>query len=164
MGVTGRNTAHNVHKAPFALISGLLAAAVALAGWGAAPLQADQAAEALATVNYIASALSDDNPVDAMTPFEKSFPDYEKLAGYFQGLTERALVTSELQVVDEREKNQLIDLSVQWTLDLSNRSMTGLTETRSEELHVRLVQKKGKWKIASLSPVSFFDPQRATSK
>jgi hypothetical protein len=137
---------------------------VAILAWVATPLSADQADRALATVNYIASALSDDNPADAMTPFEKSFPDYDKLAGYFEGLVDRALVTSEIQVVDEQDGDQSTDLVVQWTMDLSNRNMTGLTENRTGELHLHLVKKKGKWKIASLSPISFFDPQRATSK
>ncbi|HEX4230658.1 MAG TPA: hypothetical protein VHZ07_18425 [Bryobacteraceae bacterium] len=144
--------------------SGTLAVAIAILASGASPLRANQAAEALATVNYIASALSDDNPADAMTPFEKSFPDYDKLAGYFEGLVDRALVTSSVQVVDEQDHDQSTDLTIQWTMDLSNRSMNGLTEDRTGELHVHLVKKKGKWKIASLSPISFFDPQRAASK
>ena len=164
MGVTGRNIADKGHKSPGMFGSGLLVPAIAIMIFGAAPLNADQAAEALAAVNYIASALSDDNPVDAMTPFEKSYPDYDKLAGYFEGLTERGLVTSEVQVVDQQDHEQSIDLVVQWTLDLSNRSMTGLTETRIGNLQVHLVKQKDKWKIASLSPVSFFDPQRTASK
>jgi hypothetical protein len=142
----------------------VVAVAAAILVWGAVLLRADQAADALATINYVASALSDDNSADAMTPFEKSFPDYDKLAGYFEGLVDRALVTSEVQVVDEQDHDQSTDLILRWTMDLSNRSMTGLTENRTGELQVHLVKKKGKWKIASLSPISFFDPQRATSK
>jgi hypothetical protein len=141
-----------------------LAVALAILAWGAVPLRADQPAEALATINYIASALSDDNPADAMTPFEKSFPDYDKLAGYFEGLVDRALVTSEIQVIDEQDHDQSTELVVQWRMDLSNRSMAGLTEDRTGDLHVHLIKKKGKWKIASLSPISFFDPQRTASK
>jgi hypothetical protein len=137
---------------------------VAVLAWGAVPLCADQAADVLVTVNYIASALSDDNPTDAMTPFEKSFPNYDKLAGYFEGLVDRALVTSGIQVVDEQDGAQSTDLIVRWTMDLSDRNMTGLTEDRTGDLHVHLVKKKGKWKIASLSPISFFDPQRGASK
>lgn len=150
MGVTGRSL--------------ILAALTALVAPIATPLRADQAAEALATVNYVASALSDDNPTDAMTPFDKSYADYDKLAEYFQGLVDRALVTSEIRVVDEQDSDLAIDLVVQWTMDLSNRSVTGMTEDRTEELHLHLVKKKSKWKIAGLSPLSFFDPQRAPSK
>jgi hypothetical protein len=149
MGVTGPSL-------PLAALAVLVPFAPALA--------AGQSADALATVNYIASALSDDNPTDAMTPFDKSYADYDKLASYFQGLVDRALITSELQVVDEKDSENTIDLVVQWTMDLSNRNMIGLTENRSEELHLRLIKIKGKWKIASLSPLSFFDPQRAQSK
>jgi hypothetical protein len=69
-----------------------------------------------------------------------------------------------VQVLDEHDTDQATDLVVQWTMDLSNRSMTGMTEDRTGELNVHLVKKKGKWKVASLSPVTFFDPQRATSK
>ncbi|MGC2657488.1 MAG: hypothetical protein WA324_05895 [Bryobacteraceae bacterium] len=149
MGVTGPSL-------PVAALAVLFAFAPAL--------QAGKSADALATVNYIASALSDDNPTDAMTPFDKSYGDYDKLASYFQGLVDRALITSEVQVVDEKDSENAIDLVVQWTMDLSNRNMTGLTEDRTEELHLHLIKTKAKWKIAGLSPLSFFDPQRSQSK
>jgi hypothetical protein len=123
------------------------------------PLWADRAAEALATVNYIATALSDDNATDAMTPFDKSCPDYDKLSDYFTGLTDRALVTSQVRVLEEHDTDDATDLVVQWNLDLSNKGMAGITEDRTGELRVHLVKKKGKWKITSLSPISFFDPQ-----
>src|SRR5690349_8453956 len=58
-------------------------------------------------VSHVASALTAREPADAMTPFDKSFADYDKLRGYFGGLTAAFDVTNQLQVRSEEHTSEL---------------------------------------------------------
>jgi hypothetical protein len=112
-----------------------------------------------AQVSYVASALTAGNPADAMTPFDNSFAGYEKLRGYFSGLTSAFQLTNQLEVTEEEDSAQEATLTLEWTLTLAN-AQTGYTENRSESIHVRLLLKSGKWKIVEFAPIGLFDPQR----
>ncbi len=122
-----------------------------------------QADIARAMLNHVAGALTANNVSDAMTAFEPSFPDYQKLSNYFSGLTQAFYVSSEIDVLDEEDSADETKLSVRWALTLTD-IQTLYTENRSAELNVRLVNGKGKWKIAALSPISLFDPAASASK
>ena len=122
------------------------------------PLQADRAADVRSEISYIATALSSGNPADAMTPFDKSFANYDKLGSYFQGLT-AFQVENEIDITDEQDTETDTKLTVNWSLtltDLGNDS----TEQRSGDINVRLVLRDGKWKIVDFSPISLFNPQQ----
>ncbi len=131
---------------------------------GTLPLRADRAADARAQITYVASALSNGNPSDALGPFDKSYKDYGKLKDYFQALTNGFEVTSEVEILDEQDEETETKMLVNWTLTLSNsRAASDLTasssERRSSDVNVRLALKKGKWKIIDLSPIDIFNPQ-----
>ncbi len=122
------------------------------------PLKADRAQDVLSTINYVATALAGDNATDAMTPFDKSFPKYAKLRDYFAGLTDGWQIVNEIDVTDEEDSATQSNVTVQWTMTLTNKT-TFQTERRSGEIHVRLALKHGKWKIVDFSPIDFFNPQ-----
>jgi hypothetical protein len=122
------------------------------------PLQAERAQDILSTINYVATALAGDNAADAMTPFDKSFPNYVKLRDYFAGLTDGWQIVNEVDVMDEDDSATQSNVTVQWTMTLTNKT-TFQTERRSGEIHVRLALEHGKWKIVDLSPIDFFNPQ-----
>lgn len=94
-----------------------------------------------------------------MTPFDRSFADYEKLRGYFGGLTGAFQLVNQLEVTEEEDSAKDAQLTIEWTLTLSD-SQTGYAETRNATVHVRLAEKDGKWKIVEFSPITLFDPQR----
>jgi hypothetical protein len=132
----------------------LLALALAAAGVGAELPRAQ--------VSYVASALTAGNPADAMSPFDKSFPAYEKLRGYFSALTTAFQLTSQLEVTEEENSDDQATLTFEWTLTLTD-AQTGYTTNRNATIHARLVPKNGKWKIVEFSPIELFDPRRAHS-
>ncbi len=134
--------------------TGVLLAALAL--MFAMPLDGDRAADARAQISHIATALTSGDPADAMTPFDKSFPDYQKLSDYFQGLS-ASQIENEVDVLDEDDTEAETKLTVNWTLTLTDRA-TSATERRSAEINVRLVPKNGKWKIVGFSPIRIFNP------
>jgi len=122
------------------------------------PLQADRAHDVLSTINYVATALAGDNAADAMTPFDKSFPNYVKLRDYFEGLTDGWQIVNEVDVTDEEDSATQSNITVQWTMTLTNKS-TFQIERRSGQIHLRLALEHGKWKVVDFSPIDFFDPQ-----
>jgi len=130
---------------------------------GVLPLHADRGADVRAQVTYVASALGNGNPSDALGPFDKSYKDYGKLRDYFQALTTGFDVTSEVEILDEQDEEGETKLLVNWTLTLSSsRAASNLTaatsERRSANINIRLVPQKGKWKIVDFSPIDIFNP------
>jgi hypothetical protein len=124
----------------------------------ALPGDADRPATVIATISHVATALTGDNATDAMVPFDKSFPDYAKLRDYFSGLTNSSQLVNEIDVTDKKDSGTESNITVAWTLTLTNRT-TLQTERRSSGIHVRLKLQDGKWKILDLSPIDFFNPQ-----
>jgi hypothetical protein len=119
--------------------------------------RADDAAEARDQISHIATALSEGDAADAMTPFDKSYPNYDKLRNFFAGLTHAFQIVNEIDISDEQDEKTQISLTVHWTLTLTD-LQTNYTESRAADLDIKLVRLKGKWKIADLQPVDLFNP------
>jgi hypothetical protein len=75
-------------------------------------------------------------------------------------LTQAYQVQSEVDVTDEDDREAETKLQVTWRLTLTDPA-TNTSSQRSADVHLTLVQKDGKWKVVDLSPVDFFNPQRA---
>ena len=109
-------------------------------------------------VGHVALALTSREPADAMTPFDKSFADYDKLRGYFGGLTAAFEVTNQLEITEEQDSEDEATITVEWALTLAN-AENGYSQNRKATVHIRLVPQKGQWKIVEFSPVELFNPQ-----
>lgn len=126
-------------------------------------LFADRADDVRSQISYIATSLASGNATDAMVPFDKSYVNYDKLRGYFDGLTS-FVVENEVDVTDEQDTDTDTKLTINWTLTLIDRS-TNQTERRTGDIEVRFVLKNRKWKIVDLAPIEIFDPlQKRTPK
>jgi hypothetical protein len=110
-------------------------------------------------VSYVASALTAGNASDAMTPFDRSVADYEKLRGYFSGLTNAYQLTNQLEITEEEDSSETAMLTLEWTLTMVN-EQTGYARNRNSTVHVRLEMRHGKWMILEFSPLELFDPQQ----
>jgi hypothetical protein len=130
---------------------------VATLAFSILPIHAERADDIRARIAYVASSLSAGNPADAMSPFDKSFGNYDKLSSYFQMLTSSFEVHNELDVVDEQDTPTNTKLTVTWALTLTDLG-TGSSKRRNEDVSVRLQLKDGKWKIVDFSPITLFDP------
>ncbi len=102
-------------------------------------------------------ALTGGNPADAMTPFSKSFANYDKLRNYFIGLTNAFDIVNEVDVTEEQDSPNEILATIHWAITVSNKGNNSSNQ-RSAEIHVRLVQERGKWRILGFSPIDVFDP------
>jgi hypothetical protein len=119
--------------------------------------RADEVADALATVNHVADALSAGNAAEAMAQFSKSYPQYDKLKNDFSGLTDAYSLTSEATIADERALQDAVDLRLDWTLTLVQPNTTFSTQ-RQAEIRVHVARIRGKWKITEFSPIDIFNP------
>lgn len=127
-----------------------------------AQARADQASDALAQLKVIADALSAGNPSEAMSPFDRSCPNYDRLSNDFEGLTNAFRIVNEIDPGDEEDSPDQIKLTVTWTLSLRDLGMNN-TEQRRADINVRFVLKGRKWKIVDFTPIAIFDPAPAPS-
>jgi len=126
----------------------------------AAPPAQQQSRAVREQLAHVASALSAGHPQEAMDAFDKSFENYAQLRSYFVGLTDAHSIVNEMEVTEEETADREATLTVHWTLTLSDLT-TGLTESREQDLTVKLTMKKSDWRIVDLSPIEFFNPEPA---
>jgi hypothetical protein len=119
---------------------------------------ADQSHDVLRAINQVATALSANNPSQALVPIDKSLANYNTLENEFIGLTSAYQITNEAEVLDEEDTYPSeTKLTLRWVLSLAARE-SGETSSRSAEVRVRLQVKDGKWKIVELAPIDIFNP------
>jgi hypothetical protein len=123
-----------------------------------AQVHADQASDARSQVEVIATGLSAGDPAAAISPFDKSYAQYDKLNDYFGGLTSAFEIVNNLDIVNEDDTAAESKLTVHWTITLSD-LQSHFTQQRVGDIHVRLVSKDRKWKIVDFSPIEVFDPK-----
>jgi hypothetical protein len=118
---------------------------------------ADPSSEARAQVAAVAEALSSGEPAEAMTHFAKSFPDYERLRRFFEGLS-AFQVENQLDVTDEEDSGNTVALTITWDITLTDLG-SDRTRHRSGEIHVKLTPVDSKWRIVEFAPTDIFNPQ-----
>ncbi len=129
---------------------------------GALSLSAQQSRAIREQVAHVASGLSAGHPEEAMDPFDKSFEGYAKLRDYFTALTDSYTIINEMDITDEEIDKHEATLTMHWTLTLQNPT-TGLSESREQEVTVKLTMKKYDWRIVDFSPIEFFNPDQSKS-
>jgi hypothetical protein len=125
----------------------------------AAPLLADARQEVFDVFTAMASALSEGNGLAFLDRVDHSMPDYEKFQRNILALTEQYEVLSAIDVIKEEGDDHAQTAELDWILQIRSREETGPLERRREIVKCRLErQKKNKWKVVSIEPLSFFAP------
>jgi hypothetical protein len=107
-------------------------------------------------LGYLATSLASGSPAEAMSVFDRSFPDYEKLSRLFLGL--RAYqVQNEVEIEEELDTPTEAKLTVNWTLTLTDQT-TSSSERRTGEIKIIFRRKNKSWKIVGFAPTDIFDP------
>ena len=121
------------------------------------PLLADRAGDIRSQISYVATSLASGSAADALGPFDKSYASYEKLSGYFQGLTVFQ-IQNEVDVTDEDDTSETESkVTISWAMTLTDPTIDR-TDRRTAEINVRVLLKGGKWKIVEFSPIDIFNP------
>jgi hypothetical protein len=129
----------------------------------AGSLAAQQSKAIYRQVANVASALTNGNAADAMTPFDKSFAGYVRLRDDFIALTNGYQMVNQIEILDQDITPGEATLTVNWVLTLSDPA-SGLSETRAHDVIVKLSFLKYQWRIVSFAPLELFDPQPQKSK
>lgn len=108
-------------------------------------------------VAAVAEALTAGDSAEAMSHFAKTFPDYEKLRKYFDGLA-AFQVENQVDFSDEEDSDAAVVFTVNWNLTLTDLG-TDRTRNRSGQVHVKVIPVESKWRIVEFSPLDVFDPQ-----
>lgn len=138
------------------VLSRLRAGVLLLTFFAGSPLLADRAGDLRTQLSVIATALASANPSEAMAPFDKSCPNFEKISSYFQALTAYQ-IENEVDVKDEQDAGDSSQLTVTWALTLTDLA-SNRTDHRTSDINVRMLLQKGKWKIVEFSPINIFNP------
>ena len=142
--------APNWRTLPHAIVCTLLAAIL--------PASAKPRADDLrSTLTYFCSALANGNPTDAMSTVSKSYVRYSELSDRLSALTASYDIATEVEVNDEVETQVEGNLSVAFTLVLTDRA-TGESKRRTRSLEIRFRRESGKWKIATMDGGGLFSP------
>ena len=132
----------------------IVAAAAAVLGL------ADTHSDVLELFASMTSALSDDNPAGFMKAFDKNMPDYDKLAGYVDGLIREAEVSASIEPIKDEGDDVKRSVDLDWTLQIRSRQMAGPMVERHQAVHVELAKQKKHWRIVSFTPVDLFAPAK----
>ncbi|MBV8898307.1 MAG: hypothetical protein JO051_17455 [Acidobacteriaceae bacterium] len=151
MAAIGRNRAFRVSAA--VCVVALISLGIAVRGAAAH----DASSDARAQVTAVAEALSAGDAVEAMAHFSKSMPEYEKLKGYFEGLS-AFQVENQLNITDEDDADTCVNLTIGWDITLTDLG-TDRSRRRTGEIHVKLAPVDSKWRIVEFAPLDIFNPQ-----
>ena len=112
-----------------------------------------QEPNSLKVLSSLATALSEGNPVAAMTAFDRNMPGYETLSANIYALTNQADLTC---VIDPIEKNGE-EIDADWFLMIRSKEENGPTERRQVKVKITLIQTPKGWKIKTLTPVTVLE-------
>jgi hypothetical protein len=128
-------------------------------------VRADTQADALDTIASMAAALNDNNAPGFLTAVDKAMPGYDQLREAIPALLQQGDINSSVEPLrnDGDETKRALDLD--WYLEIHNPDdETAPLIRRREVIHCR-VEKQGKhWRITSLNPLSFFEPENFAHK
>ena len=133
-------------------LSALLALAFLQSAYGE-----DPSAAARSQVAGVAEALTDNDAAEAISHFDKSYPDYVKLRRDFEGLS-AFQVENQLNVTEEEDTDKGVFLTITWDITL-NGLTTNQTRRRTAEIHATVARVGSKWRIVAFGPLDIFNPE-----
>jgi len=124
----------------------------------AAPLRADDTGDIWELLAGAAAALSAGNADEFMQVFDRSMPGYEMLARNAAGLLAGYEVQSSVELLSEQGGGPSQTVELDWIVELVQREDETNAIRRRDRVTCRVMKMGKKWKIVSLSPISFFAP------
>lgn len=111
-----------------------------------------------ASIAGLATALSENDPDEALRYFDSDMKDYGTIEADIEALAAQTDVSCAIDIVTDEESGGFHKLDLDWFMDLKSQSDIPQTEQRRVRVHAEMHQIKGRWKITAMSPLSILDP------
>jgi hypothetical protein len=126
--------------------------------------RADTHADVVDLLASMTAALSDNNAPGFLKAFDKAMPGYDRLREAIPALLEQGDIVSSVQPLRDDGDETKRSLDLDWYMEIRNPDETAPVIRRREVIRCR-VEKRGKhWRITSLDPLSFFEPENFAHK
>lgn len=106
----------------------------------------------------LATNLNEKDQTDAMGTFDSQMNNYGEIDNDIDALMTQNDVLCAIDIVSDREAGGVHTLDLDWYLDLKSRTDGGPSAQRRERVQITMRQIRGKWKIASISPLTILSP------
>jgi hypothetical protein len=121
----------------------------------AAPLFSAEPQDAIA---QLASALSQNDSVNALAVFDSKMPGYSAIESNIGALVSQADIVCAIDVLEEKEEGTAKVLDVDWYMDVKSQAPSGPVQRRRERVSLRMILFHGNWKITAISPAKILEP------
>jgi hypothetical protein len=126
--------------------------------------RADTHADVVDLIASMTAALSNNNAPGFLEALDKAMPGYDRLREAIPALLDQGDIASSVQPLRDDGDDTKRSLELDWYLEIRNPDENAPVIRRREVIRCR-VEKRGKhWRITSLDPLSFFDPENFTHK
>jgi len=115
-----------------------------------------------ASIANLASALSQNDPDDALSSFDSQMKDFGAIEANIEALTAQADVACSIDIVTDEESDGMHKLDLDWFMELKPQGDNNDPQIERRRVRVQVEMKliKNRWKITSLAPLSILDPIR----
>jgi murein L,D-transpeptidase YcbB/YkuD len=119
---------------------------------------ADPARDAASVLTELAAALTAGNVQEFLAPFDRSFPDYERLRVNVSALVDQGETQSYLDVVANDGDAARRTLEVEWELRIRRMADATISARRQVRVACTLELRGKRWRILRFKPVDFLAP------
>ncbi len=130
----------------------------------AASARADTHADVIDLVASMTAALSDNNAPGFLKALDKAMPGYDRLRDAIPALLAQGDIASSVQPMRDEGDETKRSLDLDWYLEIRNPNETAPVIRRRQVLHCNVEKINGHWRIISLDPLSFFEPENFAHK
>ena len=113
-----------------------------------------------ASIANLASALSQNDPDDALSYFDSQMKDFGAIEANVEALTAQTDVACSIDIVSDEEAGGVHKLDLDWFMELKPQGDNNDPQVERRRVRVQVEMKliKNRWKITSLAPLSILDP------
>jgi len=111
-----------------------------------------------AALARVASALSQNEPQEALAVFDKSGADFGAIEAAIGALTAQAEILCAIEIVEEKTTGSDKVLDTDWFLQLKPSGQGGEATRRRERVSITMRLVRGKWRIVTMKPLSILGP------
>ena len=126
--------------------------------------RADTHADVVDVIASMTAALSDNNAPGFLKPLDKTMPGYDELHAAIPALLSQGEIVSSVEPLRDEGDDAKRTLQLDWYLEIRNADETAPVIRRREVIRCGVEKQSGHWRITSLDPLTFFEPENYTHK